>query len=185
MRAMTDLSRAESRPMGPRQFAMRAKPMTSAVVLLASALALSALVVPASADAISDWAAKADAVAAEQRESPRTRARTLAMVNIAMFEAINAVERGDTPHKLNISAERNTSIEAAAATAAHDVLVALYPDRAPDLSPALAVSLAGIADNVPKARGHALGKNAAAATLAMWLSTAQARKVDEILGRRP
>ena len=113
---------------------MQANPMTAAVALLGSALALSALVIPASADAISDWAAKADAVATEQRESPWSRARTLAIVNVAMFEAINAVEDGDTPHKLNISADRNTSIEAAAASAAHDVLVALYPDRAPDLS---------------------------------------------------
>ena len=116
---------------------MQTNPMAAAVVLLASALALLALVVPASADAISDWAAKADAVATEQRDSPRSRARTIAIVNVAMFEAINAVERGDTPHKLNISADRDTSIEAAAAAAAHDVLVALYPDRAPDLSPAL------------------------------------------------
>jgi hypothetical protein len=63
--------------------------------------------------------------------------------------------------------------------------VALYPDRTPDLSPALAASLAGTADNVSKARGYALSKIAAAATLALWLSTAQARKGDEILGRRP
>ena len=180
MRGMTDLSRAAS-----RQFAMHTKPTAAAGVLLASALALSALVVPASADAISDWAARANAVVTEQRESPRSRARTLAIVNVAMFEAINAVERGDTPHKLNISAERSTSIEAAAAAAAHDVLVALYPDRAPDLSPALAASLAGIPDNLPKARGYALGKNAAAATLALWFSTPQARKGDATLGRHP
>jgi hypothetical protein len=141
--------------------------------------------VPPSADAISDWAAKANAVATEQRESPRSRARTLAIVNAAMFEAINAVEYGHTPHELNISADRNTSIEAAAAAAAHDVLVALYPDRAPDLSPALAASLAGIANNVPKARGYALGKDAAAAILALWFSTAPGRNGEAILGSRP
>jgi hypothetical protein len=149
---------------------MQANAMTAAVALLGSALALSALVMPASADAISDWAAKADAVATEQRESPWSRARTLAIVNVAMFEAINAVEDGDTPHKLNISADRNTSIEAAAASAAHDVLVALYPDRAPDLSSALAASLVTIANDVPKARGYLLGKDAAAAILALWFS---------------
>jgi hypothetical protein len=148
---------------------MQANPMTAAVALLGSAPALSALVIPASADAISDWAAKADAVATEQRESPWSRARTLAIVNVAMFEAINAVEDGDTPHKLNISADRNTSIEAAAASAAHDVLVALYPDRASDLSSALATSLVTIANEVPKARGYLLGKDAAAAILALWV----------------
>ena len=57
---------------------MRANPTTAAIVLLASAFALSALVVPASADAISDWVAKANAVATEQRESPRFRARARA-----------------------------------------------------------------------------------------------------------
>jgi hypothetical protein len=164
---------------------MRPSPTTAAVVLLASVLVLSALVVPASADAISDWVAKANAVASEQRESPRSRARALAIVNAAMFEAINAVERGDTPHRLNISADRNTSIEAAAASAAHDVLVAIYPDRAPDLGPALAASLAGIANDVAKARGYMLGKNAAAAILALWVSTASGRKCDTIVGNRP
>ena len=215
MPAMTDLSRAASRPMGPRQFAIRAmtrslcgcwaRPLLTPATLGLALLAAGAFageprhlqqspaagcntaadIVPASADALSDWTARANAVATEQREPPRSRARTLAIVNVAMFEAINAVERGDTPHKLNISADRNTSIEAAAAAAAHDVLVALYPDRGPDLSPALAASFARIANNVPKARGYALGKNAAAATLALWFSTAPGRKGDAILCSRP
>ena len=164
---------------------MPANPTAAAFVLLASALALWALVVPASADAVSDWVAKADAVATEQRELPRSRARTLAIVNVAMFEAINAVERGDTPHKLKISADRNTSIEAAAASAAHDVLVALYPDRAPDLGTPLAASLAKIPNDVAKARGYLLGKDAAAAILTLWLSTAPGIQSDTIVGIRP
>ena len=102
-----------------------------------------------------------------------------------MFEAINAVERGDTPHKLNISADRNTSIEAAAVSAAHDVLVALYPDRAPDLGPDLAASLAGMANDVAKARGYLLGKDAAAAILTLWFSMAPGIKSETIVGGRP
>jgi hypothetical protein len=153
------------------------------VVLLASALALLPLIIPASADALSDWTAKAETVATEEQASPRSRARTLAIVNVAVFEAINAAERGDTPHKLNISADPETSIEAAAASAAHDVLVTLYPDRAADLSQLLAASLARISNNVAKARGYALGKNAAKAILGLWLSTE--RKNDTIVGSRP
>ena len=179
--------------MGPRQCAIRAmmgslrgcwaRPLLTPATLGLALLA--AGIVPASADAISDWAAKANAVATEQRESPRSHARTLAIVNAAMFEAINAVDHGDTPHELNISADRDTSIEVAAAAAAHDVLVVLYPDRAPDLGPALAASLAGIANNVPKAKGYALGKDAAAAILALWFSTAAGGKGEAILGSRP
>lgn len=164
---------------------MQANLTTASVMLLASAIALSALIAPASADAISDWAAKANAVATEQRESPRSRARTLAIVNVAMFEAINAVERGDTPHRLNISADRNSSVEAAAASAAHDVLAALYPERAPDLSQPLAASLVTIANDVAKARGYLLGKDAAAATLTLWLSTAVGMESDSLAGSRP
>jgi hypothetical protein len=133
------------------------------------ALALSALVIPASADAISDWAAKANTVATERRESPWSRARTLAIVNVAMFEAMNAVE-GLDPHTLNASGDRHASIEAAAATAAHTVLAALNPEQTADLSSALAASLAGIANDVPKVRGYLLGKDAAATILALWFS---------------
>ena len=94
---------------------MQANLTTATVMLLAIVLALSEerrpmpyLIGPP----------KPDTVATEQRKSPRSRACTLAIVNAAMFEAINAVERGDTPYKLNISAVPNTSIEAAAASAA-------------------------------------------------------------------
>jgi hypothetical protein len=76
-----------------------------------------------------------------------------------------------TPHKLNISADPKTSLEAAAASAAHDVLVALYPDRAIDFSPLLAASLARISNDVTKPWGYALGKNAAKAILGLRLST--------------
>ena len=164
---------------------MPANPTTAATVLLASALTLFALVAPASADAISDWVARADAVGRERGESARSRARTLAIINVAMFEATNTVEPGDTPHRLNISADRNASIEAAAASAAHDVLMALYPDRASDLGPALTASLAAIANTVAKARGYTLGKNAAAAVLTLWVSTSPGRKSDTIVGSRP
>src|SRR5262249_27614722 len=119
----------------------------------------------------SHWTAVANAASATQQDSVRSRARTLAIVNVAMFEAISAVERRDPLHKTNITVDRNSSIESAAAAAAHDVLVALYPHQAPDLSPALAASLARIANDVPKARGYALGKNAAAEIVALWLST--------------
>jgi hypothetical protein len=51
------------------------------------------------------------------------------------------------------------------------VLVALYPDHSADLSSTLAMSLARIADDVPKARGYAVGKIVAAAVLSRWFST--------------
>jgi hypothetical protein len=64
-------------------------------------------------------------------------------------------------------ADRGTSREAAAATAAHDVLVALYPDQKPDLDAMLAASLAGIAESDAKSKGLELGRKAAAGIIAL------------------
>ena len=129
-------------------------------MVLASSFYLCAPGAPALADAISDWTARGQAIVMEQCESARSCAHTLAVLHIAMFEAINAADRGEREHRI--------SREAASATAAHDVLAALYPDRGPDLSPALAASLAAIENDVPKARGFALGRHVAGEVLARW-----------------
>jgi hypothetical protein len=121
-----------------------------------------------SVPAISEWNVKANAIATGAGQSALVRAHSLAVLHVAMFEAMNVVERQSSPRKLDIPAERNASLEAAVAAAAHDVLVALYPDHSADLSSTLAMSLARIADDVPKARGYAVGKIVAAAVLSRW-----------------
>jgi hypothetical protein len=63
---------------------------------------------------------------------------------------VNAVERRYAPYKLTLSADRTTSKEAAAAAAAHDVLLAVYPDQKSELDAALAASLSGIAETEAK-----------------------------------
>jgi hypothetical protein len=152
---------------------------------VAIAFVLSPLAAPANADVIADWNAKAEAMAAEKHDPPLSRARSLAILHVAMFEAVNAVEGRNTPHKLNLSADGATSVEAAAAAAAHAVLVALYPDRSANLGPALAASLAGIANDVPKVGGYALGKKAAAAVLALWRSAPAGKKGERQIGGLP
>ena len=112
------------------------------------------LATPARADVIMDWNAKADAIAIEKQIPNAANARGQAMLHVAMFEAVNAIDRRYAPYKLNLVADRGTSREAAAASAAHDVLVALYPDQKPDLDATLAASLAGIAESDAKSKGH-------------------------------
>jgi hypothetical protein len=141
----------------------------SLVMLCAAALVTWVLAAPARADAILDWNAKAEAIATEKRSSPFSRAQALAIVHLAMFEAINALELQNNMDKRNISADQNTSVDAAAAAAAHSVLVILYPELATDLTSALVTSLAKLANGVPKARGFLVGKKAAAAVLELWV----------------
>jgi hypothetical protein len=135
--------------------------------LLAGAFAAALLAAPARGDVIMDWNAKADAIAATKGTATPLHGRGLAMLHLAMFEAVNAIERRYTPYKLALTADRNTSKEAAAATAGHDVLLALYPDQKADLDATLAKSLAGIPEGEPKAKGLALGKKAAAEMVAL------------------
>jgi hypothetical protein len=155
---------------------MQTNAKLAVAMMLAQAVMLPADSVAAHADALSDWTAHAQAIATEQRELPLSRARTLAILHVAVFEALEAADRGGLGHQPGPLTDRDILREAAAAAAAHDVLVALYPDRAPDLSPALAALLAGMANRVAKARGYAIGKKAAAVVLARSVPAPRGKK---------
>ena len=132
-----------------------------------SLVAAALLTSSARCDVIMDWNAKADAIGIEKQLPNAPNARGLAMLHIAMFEAVNAIDRRYAPYKLNLAAERTTSKEAAAASAAYDILVALYPDQKADLDATLAASLSGIAETEAKSKGIELGKKAAAGIIAL------------------
>jgi hypothetical protein len=87
-----------------------------------------------------------------------------------MFEAVNAIELRYTPYKLTLSADRSTSKEAAAAAAAYDVLLAIYPDQKAVLDTALTASLSGIPETEGKSNGIVLGKKAAEGVIAFRAS---------------
>ena len=132
-----------------------------------SLVAAALLTSSARCDVIMDWNAKADAIGIEKQLPNAPNARGLAMLHIAMFEAVNAIDRRYAPYKLNLAAERTTSREAAAASAAYDILVVLYPDQKADLDATLAASLSGIAETEAKSKGIELGKKAAAGIIAL------------------
>lgn len=67
-----------------------------------------------------------------------------AMMHIAMFDAVTAIEGGYSPYRVRIHAPRFASSEAAAAQAAHDILVALQPAGTASYDAALAERLADI-----------------------------------------
>ena len=92
--------------------------------------------------------------------------RNMAMVHLAIFDAVNAIDRSYEPYHANVHASRGASMEAAAAQAAHDTLSALYPTRQAIYDAELAEDLAGIAPG--KARqGVAIGKEVARQVLAL------------------
>ena len=75
-----------------------------------------------------------------QPGNPQTP-RFYSMMHIAMFDAINAIERDFEPHRVRLRPGVWGSTKAAAAQAAHDVLVALNPSSGPAYDEALAADL--------------------------------------------
>jgi hypothetical protein len=93
-------------------------------------------------------------------------ARNLALVHVAMFDAVNAIDRSYVPYAAHVHASLGASLESAAAQAAHDTLVALYPSRQAVYDAALAEDLAGIAPGRAR-QGVAIGQEVARQILAL------------------
>lgn len=93
---------------------------TAAVVFACSALAPRAEANAGNSDVIIEWNELAQQF---NRGQPFTQSRTYAMVHIAMADAVVAIEGRYKPYHARIRAPHRASTEAAAAQAAHDVLV--------------------------------------------------------------
>jgi hypothetical protein len=108
----------------------------------------------------------------EQRQfgeqlGPGRASRAMAIVHIAIFDAVNAINPRFESYTGIPNAPRNTSAKAAIAQAAHDTLIAMFPAQTRRTDLALAVSLAVIPGGTAKTNGIAVGKQAAAAILAL------------------
>ena len=91
--------------------------------------------------------------------------RSFAMMHAAMFDAANSIDGAYTPYLIDVPGYRMASQEAAAAKAARDVLVALYPSRQEIFDAELNVSLGGIPWYWAR-QGMRVGETVAAALLA-------------------
>jgi hypothetical protein len=94
-----------------------------------------------------------------------TPPRNYAMLHIAMFDAINSIDRSYRPYHVRVAAWPAASQEAAAAQAARDILAANFPASVATFDAALQARLAGI-QPASAAQGVRVGKAAAAAVLA-------------------
>jgi hypothetical protein len=118
----------------------------------------------ASANVITDWDEKAVALI-QPRMVPPVAYRAMALVHVAMFDAVNSIEPVYQPCYARLPAKRETSKEAAAAAAAGAVLIKLLPDVASDIQAALRGYLLAIPDSDAKLDGIKLGEAVAAKVL--------------------
>jgi hypothetical protein len=95
---------------------------------------------------------------------------SLAMVQAAIYDAVNAIDGTHNGYLLNIHAPPDASQAAAAATAAHHVLVGIVPATLPQVTASLdalyATSLGKIPPGQAKSDGIVIGTAAAAVMLA-------------------
>ena len=133
------------------------------VIALAINIGLSVTV---QADVVTDWNQTANTSLAAGGVRFNIQTRALAIMHAAMFDSVNAIDRQYTPYAIDISAP-GASPEAAAAAAAHLVMVTLVPTQAATLNAAYAASLAQIPDGTAKSDGIALGETVALALLAL------------------
>jgi len=135
-----------------------------------AAAALVALAGPgtARADSVTTWNLYAtNALITTAGQAPPVSGLHLAMVHGAVFDAVNAIDRGYEGYLLTPRvATPWDNQDAAAATAAYRVLASIVPAQQPVLAAQYAASLAGIPDSSSKTRGIAVGEAAAAAMIA-------------------
>jgi len=139
---------------------------TLAVAVAGSALLATAA--PARADTVTEWNLNAsNALFAVAAQPPQVSVPHLAMVHGAVYDAVNGIDAGREGYLLTPGTARpSASREAAAATAAHDVLVHLVPAQKATLGAQLTTSLLGVPDGPAETEGVAVGKEAAAAMIA-------------------
>lgn len=124
---------------------------------------------PASADTVCEWMEFGEAVqtaagiAFPARTPDHVRAQT--QVALAMFEALNGIDRRYESYLGFPAGDPKASQDAAAATAAYQVLLAHYPGQKAMLDESYAIALDEVSDAAARESGRKIGEAAAVAAL--------------------
>src|SRR6202020_588337 len=138
---------------------------TFGVCMLIATLLLGPAV--AKADAVLDWNLIAVNTSIANGQNPFAQARNAAIVQLAVFEAVNAITGDYRPYLGSIVAPHRASADAAAIQACYRVLITYFPTSASTLLTARANSLALIPDGQAKSDGISTGDAAALAMIAL------------------
>ena len=121
----------------------------------------------ARADAVLDWNTIAVNTAVANKQNPFAQARYAAIVQLAVFEAVNAITQDYQPYTGSTTAPPGASADAAAIQAAYKVLSTYFPASQAALDVDRANSLLSIPDSPAKTDGIATGDAAALAMIAL------------------
>ena len=100
--------------------------------------------------------------------NPPMAARNLAMVQLAVYDAVNSIDPRSEPYDgIQVRAPLGTSVVAAVAGAADEVLTALYPKQSATFAATLKESLAMVPGKLAQTYGEILGRRVGDAILAL------------------
>ncbi len=117
---------------------------------------------PSHGNAVTHWNAVAGEVyTPTQGTNPLAQSRTLAIVHAAIHDVLNAIERRFGPYTPGLAAAPGASADAAVATAAREVLIALVPEQTAMVDAAYERALTSVPDGPSKADGVAAGRASA------------------------
>jgi hypothetical protein len=151
-------------------------------LVLAAALMLAMPLTCAAADRVAAWNVTAVNATVMAGENPTVQSRALAVIQVAVHDALNAIDRRFEPYAFHGEVDPDASPDAAVATAAHDALVGIIVvgtlpvagfgaatqqgDAVAFVDATYAADLETMPDGEAKTRGIAVGQAAAAAVLA-------------------
>ena len=120
------------------------------------------------ADAVTDWNSIANTVFITAARTNGGALTDMAYVHIAIFDAVNAIDRRYRPFAVRPScADSRASRESATGAAAHAVLVSFYPSQQHYIDSVYTAFLATLPDNEARAKGIAIGQEVAEKFLAL------------------
>ena len=134
------------------------------LLVLVTSLAASAL---AKADVVADWNIAAGDIVVAAKLPPPPAYRVMAIVQTAVYEAVNAVTKRYPSNGVKLDVAPGASVEAAVAATNRAVLSKLIPSQQAAIDSAYQTALSGIPAGMGKTEGIAVGEKAAAAILAL------------------
>ena len=119
----------------------------------------------ADADVVTDANTRAAEIAAKHPATPPA-VRTMAIVQVSVFEAVSAITGRYPAFRAKVTAAPGASVEAAVASATRTALLKLIPAQQAAIDADYQAALKPLADGRAKSDGIAVGEQAAAAILA-------------------
>jgi len=140
--------------------------MTACLVVLCLTSGQPTRLSAAAVDPITEWGMAASAAAAASGMAPFRTPIALALLHVAMFDAVSAIEGGRRPDAVGRRMTQPASAFAAAVEAGYRVLLIEFPGQATSLQTTYERLLGAEPDSVNKRRGMAVGAEIAADFLA-------------------